>query len=168
MKETPEFCAGVKILIERMETNPEDFEADEYDYASMRKTKQKKFSHIAKMLDALLFGPKEVKADVMQHWKEWGYLSKEEQDALMVAYKKLRRGQFDKQIMERVFDEKFYERQDEQEQMWLQQEAMRRQMLAKIQIQPFTTTTTQPGQFHHHPAQNSLLGSIGSALGLSK
>ena len=54
-KEKPEFCAGVKILIKRMQTNPEDFGEGEFDMNSLR-PRETKFSQLAKMLDQMLTG----------------------------------------------------------------------------------------------------------------
>ena len=163
-KEAPEFCAGVKILIERMSTNPEDFGKNEYDPSMMRTVKKKRFSEVAQMLDGLLFGSREVKADVAQHWREWGYLSKEEQDALMTAYKQMRRAEFDKQIMERVFDDKFYERQDEEEEQRRLHEAFKSQMLQRASQAAQQQLTQTSGTAYYGPSVNSLLGtgSLGS------
>jgi hypothetical protein len=159
--EKPEFCAGVKILIERMNTNPEDFGKNEYDPSMMRTIKRKRFSEVAQMLDGLLFGSKEVKADVAQHWKEWGYLSKEEQDALMSAYKQMRRTEFDKQIMERVFDDKFYERQAEEEEQRRLDEAFKAQLYQRNSQAAQQQITQTSGTAYYGPSVNSLLGTGG-------
>lgn len=123
MTEQPEFCAGVRILIERMKTNPEDFDEGEYDPASMYR-KNQKFSMVGKWLDELVTNSKAGTS-----WKEWHFLSKEERTALLEAYKEMRRGQFDKQIMERVFDDKFHEQQSELQMM----------KLRRMALQPMTT-----------------------------
>lgn len=158
-KEKPEFCAGVKILIERMETNPEDFGEDDYDFASMRKIRETKFGQLAKMLDQMLTG--RDKAKLLEGWAEWHYLSKEEQTALLEAYKKMRRTQFDERIMKRVFDENFYQRQEDEEKARIAAENMKRQAAAQrlaLQAQPgqlqaiATSTGTSAG---------GLLGSMG-------
>ena len=125
MSVAPEYCPGVRILIERMASNPEDFDTEDYDMQSMRR-KERKFSKIAKMLDDMV-----VKNKQEHVWKEWHYLTKEERAALIDAYKAMRRGQFDKRIMERVFDDKFYDRQEEALQRELAQEKQMARMLAQ-------------------------------------
>lgn len=156
-KEKPEFCAGVKILIERMETNPEDFGEDDYDFASMRKIRETRFGQLAKMFDKLLTG--KDKAQVLENWAEWHYLSKEEQAALLEAYKKMRRTQFDERIMKRVFDENFYQRQEDEEKARIAAENMRRQaQISALQTQPgqFQTIATNTGT-----STGGLLSSMG-------
>ena len=136
MNEQPEFCAGVRILIERMKTNPEDFDEGEYDLPSMRR-KENKFSGVGKLLDEIV-----VNGKPEYRWKEWHYLSKEERSALIDAYKEMRRGQFDKLIMERVFDEKFYERQDEEAQMMKLQRMAMQPMVSQQTVQPGSVIAT--------------------------
>lgn len=146
-KEKPEFCAGVKILIERMQTTPEDFADSDYDFANMRAIKQTKFGHLAKMLEQLVTG--RDKAKLLEGWAEWHYLTKEEQTALLDAFKQMRRTEFDKRIMERVFDEEFYTRQEAEErerQRYLVRQSMSNQHhLQPGQIQTYTTTETGGG-----------------------
>lgn len=147
-KEKPEFCAGVKILIERMQTTPEDFADSDYDFANMRAIKQTKFGHLARMLEQLVTG--RDKAKLLEGWTEWHYLTKEEQTALLDAFKQMRRTEFDKRIMERVFDEEFYTRQEAEErerQRYLVRHSMSNpaQQLQPGQIQTYTTTGTGGG-----------------------
>ena len=147
-KEKPEFCAGVKILIERMQTTPEDFADSDYDFANMRAIKQTKFGHLARMLEQLVTG--RDKAKLLEGWTEWHYLTKEEQTALLDAFKQMRRTEFDKRIMERVFDEEFYTRQEAEErerQRYLVRQSMANpaQQLQPGQILTYTTTETGGG-----------------------
>lgn len=160
-KEKPEFCAGVKILIERMQTNPEDFGENDYDLGNMRLRRETRFGQLAKMLDQMLTN--QDKAKLLEGWIEWRYLSKEEQAALLEAYKQMRRVQFDKRIMERVFDENFYARQEEAEmEERLMKQRMHQQQLQAVQqsqrvaIQPFQTIVTD----------NTNSGGLMNSLGL--
>lgn len=174
-----EFCAGVRILIERMQTNPEDFAEDDLDLASMRTRKQHKFSGIANRLERIITG--HHKDEVLANWPEWHYLTKAEQDALIVAFKSMRRTEFDKRIMERVFDDKFYERQEEEERQYVFSKTQQAQLQAQIKAQHLqaqglgqigTITAGQPGALYYtspnnvSPANNGgILGSLGKALG---
>lgn len=175
-----EFCAGVRILIERMATNPEDFAEDDMDLATMRRTKVHKFGAIASKLERIITG--QHKAEVLANWAEWHYLTKAEQDALIAAFKHMRRVEFDKRIMERVFDEKFYTRQEEEAEAQYQQQLQFAQQRAQM-LQPGSVLTTNGASIvsplqggyvlGQHPMQNAaqntagqgLWSSIGSALG---
>jgi hypothetical protein len=130
MSDPQEFCAGVRILIERMQTNPEDFADEEHDLANMRRTRAYKFSAIASRLERIITG--HLKDEVLAKWPEWHYLTPAEQDALLAAYKSMRRTEFDRRIMERVFDDKFYERQDEENQQHIYNQQMQAQMKAQM------------------------------------
>ena len=68
MSDPKEFCAGVRILIERMQSNPEDFGEDDMDLANMRRTKAYKFSGIARYLERIVTGDK--KEEVLRIWAE--------------------------------------------------------------------------------------------------
>jgi hypothetical protein len=172
-----EFCAGVRILIERMQTNPEDFAEDDMDLATMRRTRMHKFGRIAKMLEALVTGRR--REDVLVDWAEWHYLTKEEQAALIEAFKKMRRVEFDKRIMERVFDDKFYERQEEEERQYVFSKTQQAQLQAQVKANQAaqaqglgTITAIQPGALYRTSPNNvsladnsGILGSLGKALG---
>jgi hypothetical protein len=169
-----EFCAGVRILIERMQTNPEDFAEDDMDLATMRRTRMHKFGRIAKMLEALVTGRR--REDVLVDWAEWHYLTKEEQAALIDAFKNMRRVEFDKRIMERVFDDKFYERQEEEERQYVFSKTQQAQLQAQVQANKAAQgviTAGQPGALYYYDtpsnisstSQNGFLGSLGRALG---
>jgi hypothetical protein len=173
-----EFCAGVRILIERMQTNPEDFADEEHDLANMRRTKMYRFGAFASRLERIITG--HHKDEVLAKWPEWHYLTQAEQDALIEAFKAMRRTEFDKRIMERVFDDKFYERQEEEERQYVfsktQQAQLQAQMRASqsamAQTHIGTITAGQPGALYYtspnnvSPADNGgILGSLGRALG---
>lgn len=169
MKE--EYCAGVRILIERMATNPEDFADDEYDLPTMQRRKTTKFGHLSKMLEQLLTG--RDKARLLESWAEWHYLTKAEQDALLAAYKQMRRVEFDKRIMERVFDDKFYQRQEEEAQaMAAMQQAQTRYLHAQqkqpSQLSPHNNVMgAQPGSLVYvdSPQQNTSGSTLMDAIG---
>ena len=125
-----EFCAGVRILIERMQTNPEDFADEEHDLANMRRTKMYRFGAFASRLERIITG--HHKDEVLAKWPEWHYLTQAEQDALIEAFKAMRRTEFDKRIMERVFDDKFYERQEEEERQYVFSKTQQAQLQAQM------------------------------------
>lgn len=181
MSDPKEFCAGVRILIERMQTNPEDFAEDEMDLANMRRTKVYKFSTIAKYLERIVTGDK--KEDVLRIWAEWHYLTKAEQDALTTAFKNMRRVEFDKHVMERVFDDKFYERQDEENQQHVMSQIAQQQMHAQVRAQQLqaqnsmtgisplaqgTLYSAQPGSFVQVGQSNNVSGGFFGFLGRGK
>ena len=151
-----ELSNAVTVLIARMETHPEDF-----DYGN-------KFGDFADAMWSLVCVDDKVKAPF------W-FLSEADKQALRDAWAKVHYGRWEKDIMEKVFDEDFYKRRDEaklyeqqmKQQMYQQRMAAQNQMA--MSTGTFQTTTIQPGQIH--PLQNSnsgLLGSLGSALGLTK
>lgn len=94
-----EFCDGVKILLARMETNPEDFVATEKE-ATGRLTRPK-FHAVSELLrKAVMSQP--TKSD-----EYWMCLSKEERHALINAYRNLKRKEFSNGVMKTLMaDEK--------------------------------------------------------------
>lgn len=86
-----EYCEGIKILIARMETNPEDFEL----HGDAR------FLGLARTLEMGLRNPKE-----MEVYQDWNCLHKREQDALLNAYKEMGRRRFSQGIMQTLLEEK--------------------------------------------------------------
>lgn len=86
-----EFCNGVKILLERMKTNPEDFDV---------LGPGARFGGFAHTMSNALINPKEL--DCLQDWQ---CLRKEEQQALIQGYKDMGRERFSKGIMEQVLKE---------------------------------------------------------------
>lgn len=149
-----EFCAGVKILLERMKSNPEDFEMVEYDMATDQGI-QGRFYKFAVSMEQMILGGE----DKERPWEDWQYFTKEERQALIDGFKEMKRAKFDKEIMERVFDEQYIERQKER--MKRQQQYYSSPMVPPLQpiqqIQPLhnggyiTTTDNTAG----------LVGSIG-------
>lgn len=96
---TTELCVGVKILVERMESNPEDFEEGTFDYARDRYIETRRFRYVRKCLEEVFKNPDSDK------WVEWRYLTAEERDALMAAFIKMERKKFDKSIMDLLLAE---------------------------------------------------------------
>ena len=66
-----EFCAGVKILLERMKSNPEDFEMIDYD-PSILQGVQGRFYQFAQSMDDMVIG----KQDKNRPWRDWQYFTK--------------------------------------------------------------------------------------------
>lgn len=156
-----ELSNAVTVLIARMETHPEDFR-----YGN-------KFGDFADAMWSLVGVDDGVKAPF------W-FLSETDKQALRNAWAKLQYGGWEKDIMERVFDEDFYKRKEEQQlyeaqmkqQMYQNRMAAQNQMLS-ASTGTYQTATIAPGQFH--PLQNSnsgllgsISGSISSALGITK
>lgn len=104
-----EFSAGVKILLERMKSNPEDFELIDYDISLIQGV-QGRFYTFATAMEQMILG----KEDREHPWKDWQYFTEEERQALIDGFKEMKRAKFDKGIMERVFDEQYIERQREE------------------------------------------------------
>lgn len=85
-----EFSQGVKILLERMENNPEDFvSGDRYP----------KFGMFADLMRDV------VRGNRVKDWDDWYLFTKAEQSALVEGYKKMMRSRFDQGIMQRLLDE---------------------------------------------------------------
>lgn len=133
-----EFCAGVKILLERMKSNPEDFELLEYDVPNMIEVKGK-FFYFGKNMEQMIAGPN--KQGVLENWGEWHYFTKEEQDALITGFKEMKRAKFDKETMERVFDETYVQRQREHMMRMMNRPMLQPKHVQQV-VQPFQTMTT--------------------------
>jgi hypothetical protein len=89
-----EFSQGVKILLERMENNPEDFiNADEPPYHSP------KFKMFADLMHDVIRG------DKVKHWQDWYLFTKAEQTALIEGYKNMMRAKFDQGVMRKLLGE---------------------------------------------------------------
>lgn len=86
-----EFSQGVKILLERMENNPEDFIGTSRGYP--------KFGMFADLMRDILKGNK------VRDWDDWYLFTKAEQDALVGGFKKMMRSRFDQGIMQRLLDD---------------------------------------------------------------
>jgi hypothetical protein len=112
----------VKVLIARMESHPDDF---------ARWGKRAKFADTADALDSLAGLDDEIKAPF------W-FLNDTDKQALLEAWKKLNYARWEKETMERVFDEGYYERMDQiemqkqqyQQQMQQARMAQQNQMLS--------------------------------------
>ena len=159
MSEQQEFCAGVKILLERMKTNPEDFGYNKLSPQTLRPI-EPRFGRFADLMEGVITGKDRDK--LLLGWAEWHYLTKEEQSALIAGFKDMRRGQFDKLVMERVFDEDYYQRQEREQ---YEMEQIKKQVyMSQLQAQ-----SAQRGQIQTVVADNTsngILGSITNALGL--
>ena len=109
MTEMSEFCAGVKILLERMKSNPEDFEQHDYDMATNNFI-EGRFYYVAKSIGQIVYT-----RDTERLWPEWHCFTEGERQALIAGFKEMKRTKFDKEIMEQVFDERYsMERQREE------------------------------------------------------
>lgn len=91
-----EFSQGVKILLERMENNPEDFLGSDDPERIYETPKFRVFADL--MRDV-------VRGDKVKHWEDWYLLTKEEQAALIQGYKNMMRSRFDQGIMKRLLEE---------------------------------------------------------------
>ena len=148
-----ELSNAATVLIARMETHPEDFE-----YGN-------KFGDFAEAMWGLVGADDGIKAPL------W-FLSDADKQALRGAWAKLHYGRWEKDIMEKVFDEGYYERlekeriyeQQMKQQMYQQRMAMQNQLAASTGT--YQTATIAPGQIH--PLQNSNSGLLGSIFGGSK
>ena len=143
-----EFCAGVKILLERMKSNPEDFEM--IDSNPLNNTYVRgRFYDFANSMERMVLS----KDDKDASWGDWQYFTEEERQALIDGFKGMKRAKFDKGIMERVFDERYIERQREEMQMQYQAQIQRQQMrqaaqqqnMAAQQARNFATNNTGGG-----------------------
>ena len=133
-----EFCAGVKILLERMQSNPEDFELHQYDIPTMQGVKGR-FYDFAQSIEGLILG--RIEKD--RPWRDWQYFTDEERKALIEGFKEMKRGKFDKKIMERVFDEGYIERQYEE----IRRQYQPIQPSPPPMYPPQQMHSTQPGTF---------------------
>ena len=143
-----EFCAGVKILLERMKSNPEDFELLDHDMRTLQSVKGR-FYDFANSMEAMLLN----RDNKDRTWGDWQYFTEEERQALIDGFKGMKRAKFDKGIMEQVFDERYIERQREEMQMQYQAQIQRQQMrqaaqqqnMAAQQARNFATNNTGGG-----------------------
>jgi hypothetical protein len=88
---------GVKILIDRMESNPEDFEDRDFEPNTGRITRGK-FKGVADVLKKRLSGERPA-------WDAMNVLSTEEIEALTAAYVKMERKKFTNGIMAKLLEE---------------------------------------------------------------
>jgi len=132
-----EFCAGVKILLERMKSNPEDFELHQYDIPTMQGVKGR-FYDFAQSIEGIILGTVEKG----RPYRDWHYFTDEERKALIDGFKGMKRAKFDKGVMERVFDEGYIERQHEEIRRQYQPQSSPPPMYPPQQMH-----STQPGTF---------------------
>lgn len=91
-----EICDGVKLLCDRMASNPEEFTASEFDVHTMER-KQGRYFFEGRTIEALARGEGDAAA------KYW-YLNQAEKDALIAAYTNMMRVEFTGRVIERLFD----------------------------------------------------------------
>jgi hypothetical protein len=87
---------GVKILIDRMESNPEDFEDRDFE-PNTGKITRGKFKGVADMLKKRLSGERPA-------WDAMNVLSTEEIEALTAAYVKMERKKFTNGVMAKLLE----------------------------------------------------------------
>lgn len=98
-----EFCEGVKILLARMESNPEDFDVEKRDYRrdplnpSMHTPK---FYWFHEMMVRLLRG------DDVKSYLDWAALHKAEKAALVNGFKNMMRKKFSEGVVKSLLEEK--------------------------------------------------------------
>jgi len=140
-----EFCAGVKILLERMKSNPEDFELLDFD-AVTYKSVEGRFYDFAKLLTKVI----SCNDDKDISWQEWRYFTEEERQALVAGFTEMKRAKFDKEIMERVFDDQYIERQRKEQQSIYAQKVHAAQVhAAQVQGQAHLAISAQQGGTGH-------------------
>jgi hypothetical protein len=154
-----EFCAGVKILLERMKSNPEDFEMLDFS-VNFGQGVEGRFYQFGKLMEQTIAGRDTDK--LTQSWYDWHYFTEEERQALLTGFKDMKRTKFDKSVMERVFDEQYVERQ---------REAVRVSMQPHYNPTPaqqvFTTQATQtPFQTMTTTTTDNTGGGLMNAIGL--
>ena len=145
-----ELSNAVTVLIARMETHPEDFK-----HTGLSRPK---FADLAEYLTMLASGvPKGQKDYESSIRQAYWFLTDADKKALVEAFKKMHYTDFEKGVMKRVFDEEYYERQEEQERQRMQINA---QMAAiGVSTGTYQTTTIKPGQLipMSNSAQNAAL-----------
>ena len=138
-----------------MKSNPEDFEM--IDSNPLNNTYVRgRFYDFANSMEAMLLN----RDNKDRTWGDWQYFTEEERQALIDGFKGMKRAKFDKGIMERVFDERYIERQREEMQMQYQAQIQRHQMRQAAQQQ------MQPGAFITTSTNTTSGGGLMNALGL--
>jgi hypothetical protein len=160
-----EFCAGVKILLERMKSNPEDFEILDFNAATF-KSIEGRFYDFAKWLTKVIScdDAKDIS------WQQWRYFTEEERQALVAGFIEMKRAKFDKETMERVFDEQYIERQRREHQSHVTLQTQAAQIRAQT-AQAFQAAQAR-AQYPAMSAQNAtgfsgggLMDSVGAGFG---
>jgi hypothetical protein len=140
-----EFCAGVKILLERMKSNPEDFQQHDYDMATNNFI-EGRFYDFAKLIGQVVYA-----GETERPWADWHCFTEEERQALIAGFKEMKRTQFDKNIMERVFDEQYSmerqreERRQKQQSIYAQKVHAAQVHAAQVQGQAHLAISAQQG-----------------------
>ena len=88
-----EFSQGVKILLERMQNNPEDFLTG-YDSHN-----EPKFGLFADLMKDVIRGTR------VKQWDDWYLFTKAEQSALIQGYKDMMRARFDQGVMRKLLED---------------------------------------------------------------
>lgn len=123
-----EFCTGVKILIDRMETHPEDFDEGKLDHSTLSYKHVPRFKYINRCLESVLKDSKDVA------WGDWKYFTEEERKALIQAYTNMKRKKFDAEIMGMLMEEEQHYRTLEQVEDW-QVPSLGQQMFQQMKVQ---------------------------------
>lgn len=89
---------GVRILIDRMESSPEDFV---YDTTTVHVQRTPRFYYITEAINQILDG--DPKYNIFSH------LTSEEKSALIIAFRKMMRQAFTAQVIARTFEDKVAE-----------------------------------------------------------
>jgi len=149
-----ELSNAVTVLIARMESHPEDF--------NLYTPRRAKFAGTAESLYGLVGMDKE-RADA--YW----FLTDADKQALIEAWKKFHVKQFEKELMERIFDDGAEEREAEVKRLQAQQRAHINAQMATIGAQ--ARSQQQVAMNAMNAAQGSgnyynggLLGSAGTAI----
>jgi len=147
-----ELSNAVTVLIARMESHPEDFELHGMHRA--------KFAGTAESLYGLCGMDKE-RADAF-----W-FLNDADKQALIDAWKQFHCKQHEKEVLNAIFDESYYERQQEQEaQMQAMKQRMYQQQIYQQQAhmpQPVSALNSAQGSSNYYNG-GGLLGQAGSAI----
>jgi len=131
MNDTPELSNAATVLIARMKSHPEDFK-----HTGLQRPKFADLAEYLTMLACAVPKHKDYEPARQAYW----FLTEADKKALVEAFKKMHYDDFEKSVMDRVFDENYYERQEEQAR---HHRAMQNQMLA----QSTGTIGPQPGGF---------------------
>ena len=127
--------------MERMKSNPEDFEEIDRDLIRGIHVRGR-FYEFAGSMERMILGDKGTP------WRDWYYFTEEERQALIDGFKEMKRVKFDNGIMERVFDEQYVERQREEMRQYIQpaqNNITAQQNMAAQQSRVFATNNTGGG-----------------------
>jgi dipeptidase len=148
-----ELSNAVTVLIARMESHPEDFDTGALDAP--------RFGHLAPYLTKLAGGGDELafKHEGSYVDEAFWFLSDADKQALVAAWKQYHYKYFEKRTMEKVFDEDYYTRQEEQRvQVQVMKQQMYQQQMAAQQIKAGGISP-----LHHNAAQSGYQGLLGQA-----